>query len=188
MAIDMEGKYKARRLARDQADERDRIDAEEGKQMRANRTRANTMPVGGVKKKADPYAPYADELKMGAENSRRMFGKNPDDANKGKKKKDPIVSKAELDKSGFTNLRDFMNAKKYDEATGKFVDRAKALTRRDGKRPDVKASPAIQKQINAAEDREDMNKGGKVKSKSKSSASKRADGCAIKGKTRGKMV
>jgi hypothetical protein len=25
-----------------------------------------------------------------------------------------------------------MNAKKYDEATGKFVDRAKALTRRDG--------------------------------------------------------
>jgi len=166
MAIDMEGKYKTRRLARDQADERDRIDAEEGKQMRANRTRANTMPVGSVKKKADPYAPYADELKMGAENSRRMFGKNPDDANKGKKKKDPIVSKAELDKSGFTNLRDFMNAKKYDEATGKFVDRAKALTRRK----DAKALPPTYS----------AKKGGSVSS--------RGDGCAQRGKTRGKMV
>jgi len=166
MAIDMEGKYKARRLARDQADERDRIDAEEGKQMRANRTRANTMPVGGVKKKADLYA---DELKMGAENSRRMFGKNPD-----KKKKDPIVSKEEFDKSGFTNLRDFMNAKKYDEATGKWVNRQKALTRRDGK-PANAVPPKHYSQ--------DYRKGGKVKS----SASKRADGCATKGKTRGKM-
>jgi hypothetical protein len=33
-----------------------------------------------------------------------------------------------------------------------------------------------------------MNKGGKAKSKSKPSASKRADGCAQRGKTRGKMV
>jgi len=35
-----------------------------------------------------------------------------------------------------------------------------------------------------------MKKGGAVKSKSKSksSASKRADGCAKKGKTRGKMI
>jgi hypothetical protein len=33
-----------------------------------------------------------------------------------------------------------------------------------------------------------MKKGGAVKSKPKSSASKRADGCAKKGKTRGKMI
>ena len=49
------------------------------------------------------------------------------------KKKDPIVSEKEFkefNKSGGKTLRDFMNAKKYDEATGKFVDRAKPLTRK----------------------------------------------------------
>jgi len=91
------------------------------------------------------------------------------------KKKDPIVSKAELDKSGFTNLRDFMNAKKYDEATGKFVNRAKAKTRMDGK-PANAVPPEYYL--------EDYKKGGSVKSKS---ASSRGDGCAQRGKTRGKM-
>jgi hypothetical protein len=89
-----------------------------------------------------------------------------------KKKKDPIVSKAELDKSGFTNLRDFMNAKQYDEATGKFVNRANAKTRRDGK-PANAVSPEHYS--------EDYKKGGSVKSKS---ASSRGDGIAQRGKTR----
>ena len=90
-----------------------------------------------------------------------------------KKKKDPIISKAELDKSGFTNLRDFMNAKKYDEATGKFVNRAKALTRRDGKPANAVVSPTTANP-------KDYKKGGSVKS----SASKRGDGIAQRGKTR----
>ena len=98
-----------------------------------------------------------------------------------KKKKDPIVSKAELDKSGFTNLRDFMN--NYENKDGKFVKRAKALTRREDKRSDTTVSPAIQKQMYQAEDREEYKKGGSVKSKSKS-ASSRGDGIAQRGKTR----
>ena len=91
------------------------------------------------------------------------------DANKGKKKKDPIVSEKEFkefNKSGGKTLRDFMNAKQYDEATGKFVDRAKALTRRKDKRPDVKALPATYS----------AKKGGSVSS--------RGDGIAQRGKTR----
>ena len=104
--------------------------------------------------------------------------KYSEDSNKGKDKpkntdkgKDPIVSKAELDKSGFTNLRDFMNAKKYDEATGKFVNRANAKTRRDG-RPANAVPPEHYS--------EDYKKGGSVKS----SASRRGDGIAQRGKTR----
>jgi hypothetical protein len=67
-----------------------------------------------------------------------------------------------------------MNAKKYDEATGKFVNRAKALTRRDGK-PANAVPPEHYS--------EDYKKGGSVKSKSKS-ASSRGDGIAQRGKTR----
>ena len=93
------------------------------------------------------------------------------DANKGKKKKDPIVSKAELDKSGFTNLRDFMN--NYENKDGKFVKRAKALTRRDGKPANAVVSPTTANP-------KDYKKGGSVSS--------RGDGCAQRGKTRGKMV
>jgi hypothetical protein len=91
-----------------------------------------------------------------------------------KKKKDPIVSEKEFkefNKSGGKTLRDFMNAKQYDEATGKFVDRAKALTRREDKRSDAKASPVTYR----------AKTGGSVKSKS---ASSRGDGIAQRGKTR----
>jgi hypothetical protein len=166
------------------------------------------------------------------------------------KKKEPIVSKAELDKSGYKTLRDFMNAKQYDEATGKFVDRKGAPVKNSARirdeeldmelpdkpkkekkpkmankfdKPPVSprgvggrfkfapvpyhpftdvshgdvtsttplvsyllASPAerLEMKRRAAEDREEYKKGGSVKS----SASKRGDGCATKGKTRGKMV
>lgn len=196
MAIDMEGKYKRIRLARLMANERDRIDAEEGNQMRANRMRANTMPVASVKyardksllpnsmlkEKEDSEAKGKDKPKdTDAGRIAKQVNRSEDSEAKGndgsygssKKKKDPIVSKAEFDKSGFTNLRDFMNAKKYDEATGKFVDRAKALTRRDGRPANAVVSPTTANP-------KDYKKGGL--------ASSRGDGIAQRGKTRGKMV
>ena len=49
------------------------------------------------------------------------------------KKKEPIVSEKEFkefNKSGDKTLRDFMNARKYSNAEGKFVERAKPLTRK----------------------------------------------------------
>ena len=142
--------------------------------------------------RAQMLTPNIDEEANAASSKsiRPLTAKYPEGSNKGKgegkgegkdessgsskKKKDPIVSKAELDKSGFTNLRDFMNAKKYDEATGKFVNRANAKTRRDGK-PANAVPPEHYS--------EDYKKGGSVKSKSKS-ASRRGDGIAQRGKTR----
>jgi len=176
------------------------------------------------------------------------------------KKKEPIVSKAEFDKSGYKTLRDFMNARKYSNAEGKFVDRAKPLTRKkdttssapskeefdksgyttmkdymnnvpfsqqykydektkrfvkrdkestreeameDGS-PDIgkmydddalvgspsskaevyKPPKATPSETEFKTPKRNFKKGGSVKS----SASKRADGCATKGRTRGKMV
>jgi len=172
------------------------------------------------------------------------------------KKKEPIVSKAEFDKSGYKTLRDFMNARKYSNAEGKFVDRAKPLTR---KKDTASSAPSKEefdksgyttmkdymnnvpfsqqykydektkrfvkrdkestreeaiengspeymktKDVGTASEKAEVykppkatpsetefktpkrnfKKGGSVKS----SASKRGDGCATKGKTRGKMV
>ena len=135
-------------------------------------------------------------------------------------KKDRIITKEEMKKAGFDNLRDFLNAER-------------GLKRRDGKAPSkaepAKAEPAkgetkpkIEKpgffrrtmaalggvklpQSDYGTESEDerpttrpkpystaaaiqaknmgYKKGGMV-----SSASKRADGCAMKGKTRGRMV
>jgi hypothetical protein len=171
--------------ARAQSNKERKEAAEQKEQAQVDKVRANTMPIGSAKKKADPYA---DELKMGTKNYQKMFGKKPDekfkpdiskesnpnpnikvtyDADKGKKKKDPIVSKAELDKSGFTNLRDFMN--NYENKDGKFVKRAKALTRRDGK-------PANAVVSETTKNPKGFNRGG--------SASSRGDGIAQRGKTR----
>jgi hypothetical protein len=133
-------------------------------------------------------------------------------------KKERIITKEEMKKAGFDNLRDFLNAER-------------GLKRRDGKAPSkaepAKAEPAkpaakVEKpgllrrtmaalggvklpQSEYGSEPEDekpttrpkpystaaaiqsknmgYKKGGMV-----SSASKRADGCAMKGKTRGKMV
>ena len=115
------------------------------------------------------------------------------------KPKNRIVTKEELKKSGFTNLRDFLN----DE---------RGLKRRDGK-PAVKMGAdktasgmpreargvrdnsmsdkdRLRAQLDSAKESSQagrygtMKKGGMVKS----SASKRADGIAKKGKTKGRMV
>ena len=113
-----------------------------------------------------------------------------------------IVAKEEMKKAGFDNLRDFLNAerglKRKDagpsEATIARIDR-KAKEELKGPseadidrmvkkfdRPsfaDLKGKTMKEKM---AAMRGGMKKGGMV------SASKRADGCAVKGKTRGKMV
>jgi hypothetical protein len=113
-----------------------------------------------------------------------------------------VVTKEEMQKAGFDNLRDFLNAerglKRKDagpsEATIARIDR-KAKEELKGPseadidrmvkkfdRPsfaDMKGKTMKEKM---AAMRGGMKKGGMV------SASKRADGCAIKGKTRGKMV
>ena len=47
--------------------------------------------------------------------------------------KKKVVTKEQLKKSGFTNLRDYMNAFKFDDAKGKYVERKKALTRKEVK-------------------------------------------------------
>ncbi len=96
------------------------------------------------------------------------------------KKKDRVVTKEELKKSGFTNLRDFLNAER-------------GLKRRDGKKPDTQNDMSdkdrLRAQLDSAKESSQagrygtMKKGGMV-----SSASKRADGIAKKGKTRGRMV
>jgi hypothetical protein len=114
-----------------------------------------------------------------------------------------VVTKEEMKKAGFDNLRDFLNAerglKRKDagpsEATVARIDR-KAKEELKGPseadidrmvkkfdRPsfaDMKGKTMKEKM--AAMRGQGMKKGGMV------SASKRADGCAIKGKTRGKMV
>ncbi len=55
------------------------------------------------------------------------------------KTKAPVVTKEQLEKSGFSSLRDFMNAYKVQD--GKYVKRDKALTRRDGKSTASSAKP-----------------------------------------------
>jgi hypothetical protein len=114
-----------------------------------------------------------------------------------------VVTKEEMKKAGFDNLRDFLNAERGlkrrdrgpDEATIARIDR-KAKEELKGPseadidrmvkkfdRPsfaDMKGKTMKEKM--AAMRGQGMKKGGMV------SASKRADGCAIKGKTRGKMV
>jgi len=111
-----------------------------------------------------------------------------------KPSKPAIVTKEELAKSGYGNLRDYLNAKqgltrrKEKNRTPKLIDSSNIKSDRrfddeglidpsnikSGRRPDEEAllkTPA-----------KGMKSGGSV-----SSASRRADGIAIKGKTRGKM-
>ena len=120
------------------------------------------------------------------------------------KKSRPKVTKEEMKKAGFDNLRDFLNAKRGlkrkdagpSEATVARIDR-KAKEELKGPseadidrmvkkfdRPsfaDLKGKTMKEKM---AAMRGGMKKGGMIKS----SASKRADGIAIKGKTKGRFV
>lgn len=60
---------------------------------------------------------------------------------------------------------------------------AEEMKAQDKKNPD-----SVQAKINKATNYSGYKKGGCVKMAKGGSASKRADGCAVKGKTRGKMV
>lgn len=110
-----------------------------------------------------------------------------------------IVSKKELEDSGM-NLRDFLNKergltrrKESKSSSPKLIDPTNI---RSGRRPDEEALPKTPaKSMKSVENKEtsDMTyrHGGKVKKMasggSTSSASRRADGIATKGKTRGRM-
>ena len=125
-------------------------------------------------------------------------------------KKGRIVTKEELEKSGYTNLRDFLNAERgLKRRDGKAPERTEAYkameqTRRDREsnfRNQVRKSDVA---METPEERASMNLAGYKRDKEKESASggyspfkkggkvsscsKRADGIATKGKTKGRMV
>ena len=115
----------------------------------------------------------------------------------------PIVTKEELDKSGMS-LRDFLNRERGLERKGdreQAAAKAASIREADDERAAASARRAAAKQVEGKDDtvnpsvRRGTNpenktelsdltfkKGGKV-----SSASRRADGIATKGKTRGKI-
>jgi len=85
--------------------------------------------------------------------------------------KGPVVTKEQMKKAGFDNLRDYLNAEK-------------GLTRRDGKAQ----TPAKKKLPGKAAEGQMGDVVGAKTGGVVSSASKRADGIAIKGKTKGRFV
>jgi hypothetical protein len=117
-----------------------------------------------------------------------------------KPKKPAIVTKEELAKSGYDNLRDYLNAKqgltrrKEKNPSPKLIDPSNI---RSGRRPEEEAllAPKLIDPSNIRSGRrpdeeallktpvKGMKSGGSV-----SSASSRADGCATKGKTKGTMI
>jgi hypothetical protein len=131
-----------------------------------------------------------------------------------------VVTKEEMKKAGFDNLRDFLNAERGlkrrgekgpDKAT---LDRVDRKAKEEAKGPSDADLDRMAKKFDAKKDRpgseviaEKQEKAqpkmqgayresfGNIRKAlgfksggSVSSASKRADGCAVKGKTRGKMV
>jgi hypothetical protein len=113
-----------------------------------------------------------------------------------------IVTKEELAKSGFDNLRDFLNAERglkrkdtmrtpaQETADDEKIAAAmgkndRSVKKADGSFSDRQAYKRATQKSQAEEKRKAMGykSGGSV-----SSASKRADGCAQKGKTKGRMV
>jgi hypothetical protein len=127
------------------------------------------------------------------------------------KPKNRIVTKEELKKSGFTNLRDFLNNERglkrrvKKDSEGKTASGMSREARgvRDDSMSDkdrLRAQLDLAKESSQAGRYGTMKRGGVVKSSapkmgkvktakpSMGGASKRADGIAKKGKTRGKMV
>lgn len=122
--------------------------------------------------------------------------------------KGKIVTKEQMKKAGFDNLRDYLNAERgltrrkdtpaAKPVSNKYMDKkadddlayrkskmgdagfmAKRMT------PNEVKEQSMRNKLNTLYGEGSYKKGGSVKS---SSASKRADGCATKGKTRGRMV
>jgi len=98
--------------------------------------------------------------------------------------KAPVITKEQMKKAGFDNLRDYMNAQKgltrrgerSKQPSPQDIDRLEAASTAAGMRADREK---YMKEKSMDRVRGGMKSGGKV-----SSASKRADGIAIRGKTR----
>ena len=131
---------------------------------------------------------------------------------KAEKKKDRVVTKEEMKKAGFDNLRDFLNAERGlkrrkdkpaekgpDKAT---LDRIARKQREEDKGPSetevkrmIKKYDEPSKKLGtfgamgknpAPANPSKYKKGGMVKAKGKGAG--RADGCVTKGRTKGRMV
>lgn len=132
--------------------------------------------------------------------------------------KGPIVTKEQMKKAGFDNLRDYLNAERglkrrqtdtdiitkgatklYEERMGPSeadIDRIDRKAKEELKGPSEdtikRLSDADNKRRSQAGELGTMKKGGVVKKYKEggmvSSVSKRADGCAVRGKTKGRMV
>jgi hypothetical protein len=133
-------------------------------------------------------------------------------------KKGPIVTKEQMKKAGFDNLRDYLNAERgltrrktdtdiitegatklYEERKGPTtadLDRIATKQREEDKGPSEatvkRLSDEDSKRRSQAGEFGSFKKGGMVKKMKSggtvSSASKRADGCAVRGKTKGRMI
>ena len=112
-----------------------------------------------------------------------------------KKAKAPIVTKEQLKASGFDNLRDYMNAQKgLKRRDGKapLTTKPKADTRSGGASKLIKEGtfkpPSFRNRFETgAAESAGMKKGGKVATK-KYAKGVKIDGCAVRGKTKGRMV
>ena len=118
-----------------------------------------------------------------------------------KPSKPAIVTKDQMAKEGFDNLRDYLNAKqgltrrKEKNPTPKLIDPSNIRSGRMPEEDALKKTPALIDPSNIRSGRrpdeeallktpaKGMKSGGSV-----SSASSRADGCATKGKTKGTMI
>ena len=122
------------------------------------------------------------------------------------KKKGRVVTKEELEKSGYTNLRDFLNAERgLKRRDGKAPERTEAKKVMDRMRMDRASNMRAQARkadvdMETPEERASMNLAGYKRDKENESASggyspfkkggyvKAADGCVKRGKTKGRMV
>ena len=105
-------------------------------------------------------------------------------------KKAPIVTKKMLADSGFDNLRDYLNAQRG--LTRRGMSKAAAEKQLGlGEKPSVSELSNARSRL-GMDDSSGMKRGGMAKGYAKGgsvgSASKRADGCITKGRTKGRMV
>jgi len=151
------------------------------------------MRINSAKERMRAEAEGARDAGKITESGNQGFG-GPGSSRTVKAPKPAVVTKEELAKSGYDNLRDYLNAKqsltrrKEKNPTPKFIDPKNI---RSGPRFDDEGliDPSNIRSGSQPEEAllknrtKGMKSGGSV-----SSASSRADGCATKGKTKGTMV
>jgi hypothetical protein len=152
------------------------------------------MRINSAKERMRAEAEGARDAGKIIESGNKGFG-GPGSSRTVKAPKPAVVTKEELAKSGYDNLRDYLNAKqgltrrKEKTPTPKLIDPSNIRSGprfddeglidpkniRSGRRPEEEA--LLKNRVKG------MKSGGSV-----NSASSRADGCATKGKTKGTMV